>query len=95
MVVTGVIWFLDVFYLAKQRRAAADRALAEYDERSSVSAGTSLRRVEALPTSTWARAGAATALPAASKKARRADQGDDGATGLEAKGVGHKKHMQE
>ncbi|AKU20435.1 signal peptidase I [Massilia sp. MB5] len=31
MVVTGVIWFLDVFYLAKQRRAAADRALAEYD----------------------------------------------------------------
>jgi signal peptidase I len=34
MVVTGVIWFLDVFYLAKQRRAAADRALAEYDERT-------------------------------------------------------------
>jgi signal peptidase I len=34
MVVTGVIWFLDVFYLAKQRRAAADRALAEYDARN-------------------------------------------------------------
>src|SRR5450830_671706 len=33
MVITGVIWFLDVFYLAKQRRAAADRALAEYDAR--------------------------------------------------------------
>jgi signal peptidase I len=34
MVVTGVIWFLDVFYLARQRRAAADRALAEYDART-------------------------------------------------------------
>jgi len=34
MVVTGVIWFLDVFYLAKQRRAAANRALAEYDARN-------------------------------------------------------------
>jgi signal peptidase I len=34
MVVTGVIWFLDVFYLAKQRRATADRALAEYDART-------------------------------------------------------------
>jgi signal peptidase I len=34
MVVTGVIWFLDVFYLSKQRRAAADRALAEYDARN-------------------------------------------------------------
>jgi len=34
MVITGVIWFLDVFYLAKQRRAAADRALAEYDART-------------------------------------------------------------
>jgi len=29
-----VIWFLDVFYLARQRRAAADRALAEYDARN-------------------------------------------------------------
>jgi signal peptidase I len=34
MVVTGVIWCLDVFYLSKQRRAAADRALAEYDARN-------------------------------------------------------------
>ncbi|NYE59397.1 signal peptidase I [Duganella sp. 1224] len=34
MVITGVIWCLDVFYLAKQRRAAADRALAEYDART-------------------------------------------------------------
>lgn len=34
MVVTGVIWFVDVFYLARQRRAAADRALAEYDART-------------------------------------------------------------
>jgi signal peptidase I len=34
MVITGVIWFLDVFYLARQRRAAADRALAEYDARA-------------------------------------------------------------
>lgn len=32
-VVTGVIWFLDVFYLAKQRRAKADAALAEFDAR--------------------------------------------------------------
>ena len=34
MVVTGVIWFLDVFYLSKQRRATADRALAEFDARN-------------------------------------------------------------
>jgi signal peptidase I len=34
MVVTGVIWVLDVFYLAKGRRAAADKALAEYDART-------------------------------------------------------------
>ncbi len=34
MVVTGVIWSLDVFYLAKQRRARADTALAEYDARN-------------------------------------------------------------
>jgi signal peptidase I len=34
MVVTGVIWFLDVFVLAKQRRARADAALAEYDART-------------------------------------------------------------
>jgi signal peptidase I len=33
MVVTGVIWCLDVFVLAKQRRARADAALAEFDAR--------------------------------------------------------------
>jgi len=32
---TGIIWFLDVFYLAKQRRARADAALAEFDARNS------------------------------------------------------------
>jgi signal peptidase I len=34
MVVTGIIWFLDVFVLAKKRRAAADAALAAYDARN-------------------------------------------------------------
>ena len=34
MILTGVIWFLDVFYLARQRRARADAALAEYDARA-------------------------------------------------------------
>jgi signal peptidase I len=38
MVITGVIWCLDVFVLAKQRRAAADRALAEYDARVATNA---------------------------------------------------------
>jgi signal peptidase I len=32
-VVTGVIWFLDVFYLSKQRRAKADAVIAEFDVR--------------------------------------------------------------
>ncbi len=32
--VTGVIWFLDTFYLSKQRRQAADRALADFDARN-------------------------------------------------------------
>ena len=32
-VVTGIIWFLDVFHFAKQRRARADAALAEFDAR--------------------------------------------------------------
>jgi len=31
---TGIIWCLDVFYLAKQRRARADAALAEFDART-------------------------------------------------------------
>jgi signal peptidase I len=34
MVVTGVIWFLDIFYFAKERRAAADAALAAFDARN-------------------------------------------------------------
>jgi signal peptidase I len=33
-IVTGVIWFLDVFYLAKQRRAKADAALIAFDARN-------------------------------------------------------------
>jgi len=33
MIVTGVIWFLDVFFWSKQRRARADAALAEFDAR--------------------------------------------------------------
>ncbi|EJN07405.1 signal peptidase I [Herbaspirillum sp. YR522] len=34
MVVTGIVWFADVFFLAKQRRARADAALAEFDARA-------------------------------------------------------------
>ena len=34
MVLTGIIWFLDVFYFAKQRRSAADKALAAFDARN-------------------------------------------------------------
>ena len=30
---TGIIWFLDVFHFARQRRAKADAALAEFDAR--------------------------------------------------------------
>ena len=33
-IATGVIWCLDVFYLAPQRRARADLALAEFDSRN-------------------------------------------------------------
>lgn len=33
-VATGLIWFLDVFYLAKQRRVRADAALAAFDART-------------------------------------------------------------
>ncbi|MEO8598237.1 MAG: signal peptidase I [bacterium] len=32
--ITGVVWFLDKFYLSKQRRAAANVALAEFDARN-------------------------------------------------------------
>ncbi|PWF43130.1 signal peptidase I [Massilia glaciei] len=34
MVLTGIIYFLDIFVLAKQRRAAADTALAAFDARN-------------------------------------------------------------
>ncbi len=33
-IITGIIWFLDVFYLSRQRRAKADAALAEFDARN-------------------------------------------------------------
>jgi signal peptidase I len=33
-IATGIIWFLDVFYLARQRRARADAALAAFDARN-------------------------------------------------------------
>jgi len=34
MVLTGIIWFLDIFYFARQRRSAADAALAAFDARN-------------------------------------------------------------
>ncbi|CUI08540.1 signal peptidase I [Massilia sp. P8910] len=34
MVITGIVWCLDVFYFARQRRAAADAALAAFDARN-------------------------------------------------------------
>src|SRR5450830_1360711 len=40
---TGVIWFLDVFVLAKKRRAAADAALAGYDARNAKLASEGIR----------------------------------------------------
>ncbi|MES2047828.1 MAG: signal peptidase I [Pseudomonadota bacterium] len=33
-IVTGVIWFFDIFFLGKKRKAIADKALAEFDARS-------------------------------------------------------------
>jgi signal peptidase I len=32
-IITGIVWFFDVFYFAKQRRRKADEALAELDAR--------------------------------------------------------------
>lgn len=43
MVGTGVIWFLDVLYLKKQRRAKADAVLAEYDARNAKLAGDGIK----------------------------------------------------
>jgi signal peptidase I len=34
MVITGIIWFADVFVFAKQRRAAASKAVSEFDARN-------------------------------------------------------------
>lgn len=33
-IATGIVWFLDVFYLAKTRRRKADHALSEFDARN-------------------------------------------------------------
>lgn len=38
-VITGVIWFLDLFWLAPQRRARAEAALADFDARQAKLAG--------------------------------------------------------
>ncbi|WP_028104084.1 signal peptidase I [Pseudoduganella violaceinigra] len=46
MVVTGIIWVLDLVVFAKQRRAAANKALAEYDERMARSAANGIRMDE-------------------------------------------------
>jgi signal peptidase I len=46
MVVTGVIWVLDLVVFSKQRRAAADKALVEYDERMARSAANGIRMDE-------------------------------------------------
>ncbi|WP_175626622.1 MULTISPECIES: signal peptidase I [Oxalobacteraceae] len=43
MVGTGVVWFLDVLYLKKQRRAKADAVLAEYDARNAKLAGEGIK----------------------------------------------------
>lgn len=46
MVVTGIIWVLDLMVFSKQRRAAADKALVEYDERMARSAANGIRMDE-------------------------------------------------
>ena len=33
-IITGIIWFLDVFYLSRQRRAKANATLAKFDARN-------------------------------------------------------------
>ena len=43
MVVTGIIWFFDTFYLARKRRANADAALAAFDERNAKLAATGVK----------------------------------------------------
>ncbi|MBV8625875.1 MAG: signal peptidase I, partial [Herbaspirillum sp.] len=44
MLVTGVIWFADTFFLSKQRRARADAALAEFDARVARDAAEGIKR---------------------------------------------------
>lgn len=46
-VVTGFIWFLDVFHFSRQRRAAADAALSEFDARQARLAAQGIRSDEA------------------------------------------------
>jgi signal peptidase I len=46
-VVTGIVWFLDVFWLARQRRARADAVLADYDARQAKMAGEGIRMDQA------------------------------------------------
>jgi len=43
MIVTGIIWVLDTFYLAKQRRARAAAAVADFDARNAKLAGEGIR----------------------------------------------------
>ncbi len=40
---TGIVWVLDVFYLAKKRRAHADAVLAEFDARNAKLAGEGIK----------------------------------------------------
>ena len=40
---TGIVWVLDVFYLAKKRRARADAVLAEFDARNAKLAGEGIK----------------------------------------------------
>lgn len=43
MVVTGIIWFMDVYFWARQRRAKADVALAEFDARAAKLSGEGIK----------------------------------------------------
>lgn len=42
-IVTGIIWFLDTFHLAKKRRARADAVLAEFDARNAKLTGDGIK----------------------------------------------------
>ena len=43
MVLTGIVWFLDIFYFAKQRRLLANKALAAFDERNAKLTGEGIK----------------------------------------------------